>query len=305
MLMGEYQKRLAADPASSPVFVISDEPYRRISYMGPARNPEEGKGDSLPSVMNCYAYTFIVSSFSKDLSLPGERIGWVAMHPCLYSPELQASLTVCSLLLYLYFHLLSTDNSILYRPPPVFLASSTHLHSCSLLLNAAFPRLMSAVLLNITRLVVTAFTRVSLMFVLPQIIVCIYIYIFIICSLWLHLFLTNSGWSHLPTSWRCLLSLPSCPWGHDWLQSLLCFISFISSYTLVTRSLSLLVLRDPQEASRPRCSWYRIRWQALRSLCLLCWAWHLPACRSSHQACCWGSQGWDCRQEAINYPRFL
>ena len=183
MLMGEYQKRLAADPASSPVFVISDEPYRRISYMGPARNPEEGKGDSLPSVMNCYAYTFIVSSFSKDLSLPGERIGWVAMHPCLYSPELQASLTVCSLLLYLYFHLLSTDNSILYRPPPVFLASSTHLHSCSLLLNAAFPRLMSAVLLNITRLVVTAFTRVSLMFVLPQIIVCIYIYIFIICSL--------------------------------------------------------------------------------------------------------------------------
>ena len=99
MLMGEYQKRLAADPASSPIFIISDEPYRRISYMGPARNPEEGKGDSLPSVMNCYAYTFIVSSFSKDLSLPGERIGWVAMHPCLYSPELQASLTVCSLFL--------------------------------------------------------------------------------------------------------------------------------------------------------------------------------------------------------------
>lgn len=87
MLMHVYQQRLATDPNASPVFVVSDEPYRRISYS----ENKSTRGDNLPSVMNCYAYSFIVSSFSKDLSLPGERIGWIVMHPCLYSPQLQAS----------------------------------------------------------------------------------------------------------------------------------------------------------------------------------------------------------------------
>lgn len=94
MLLKEYQKRLIEDRESSPIFIISDEPYRRISYMAPATAAAtDDHGDSLPSVMNCYAYTFIVSSFSKDLSLPGERIGWIAMHPCLFSPELQGTLS--------------------------------------------------------------------------------------------------------------------------------------------------------------------------------------------------------------------
>ena len=53
------------------IYLISDEPYRKIVY-----------GDiTVPSVFNQYKESFVVTSFSKDLSLPGERIGYVAAHP--------------------------------------------------------------------------------------------------------------------------------------------------------------------------------------------------------------------------------
>lgn len=54
-----------------PVYLISDEPYRKIVY------------DRLevPSVLDAYAESFVVTSFSKDLSLPGERIGYAAVNP--------------------------------------------------------------------------------------------------------------------------------------------------------------------------------------------------------------------------------
>ncbi len=54
-----------------PIHLISDEPYRRIVYDGIA----------VPSVFNAYKESFVVTSFSKDLSLAGERIGYVAAHP--------------------------------------------------------------------------------------------------------------------------------------------------------------------------------------------------------------------------------
>jgi len=54
-----------------PVYLISDEPYRKIVY----------DGVSVPSVFDLYNETFVVTSFSKDLSLPGERIGYAAAHP--------------------------------------------------------------------------------------------------------------------------------------------------------------------------------------------------------------------------------
>lgn len=55
----------------SPIYLISDEPYRKIVY------------DDLevPSVFDFYRETFVVTSFSKDLSLAGERIGYAAAHP--------------------------------------------------------------------------------------------------------------------------------------------------------------------------------------------------------------------------------
>ena len=54
-----------------PIYLISDEPYRKIVYDGIA----------VPSVFDSYTEAFVVSSFSKDLSLPGERIGYAAVHP--------------------------------------------------------------------------------------------------------------------------------------------------------------------------------------------------------------------------------
>lgn len=54
-----------------PVFLISDEPYRKLIY----------DGLTVPSVFENYDHVIVVTSFSKDLSLPGERIGFAAVHP--------------------------------------------------------------------------------------------------------------------------------------------------------------------------------------------------------------------------------
>lgn len=54
-----------------PIYLISDEPYRKIIFDGVA----------VPSIFDAYSESFLVTSFSKDLSLPGERIGYAAAHP--------------------------------------------------------------------------------------------------------------------------------------------------------------------------------------------------------------------------------
>jgi aspartate aminotransferase len=54
-----------------PVYMISDEPYRKIVY----------NGIIVPSVFGKYPYVMSLTSYSKDLSLPGERIGFLAVHP--------------------------------------------------------------------------------------------------------------------------------------------------------------------------------------------------------------------------------
>jgi aspartate aminotransferase len=65
-LMTHYSKK-----HGQPIYLISDEPYRKIVY----------DGISVPSVFDVYPETVVVTSFSKDLSLPGERIGYIAAHP--------------------------------------------------------------------------------------------------------------------------------------------------------------------------------------------------------------------------------
>ena len=52
-----------------PIYLISDEPYREIVY----------DGIKVPYLMNYYDDTFVCYSYSKSLSLPGERIGYVAV----------------------------------------------------------------------------------------------------------------------------------------------------------------------------------------------------------------------------------
>lgn len=53
------------------IYIISDEPYREIIFQG---------ADS-PFVAKHYDNTIICYSFSKSVSLPGERIGYVAVNP--------------------------------------------------------------------------------------------------------------------------------------------------------------------------------------------------------------------------------
>ncbi len=53
------------------IFVISDEPYAKIVY----------DGITLPSVFTRIKNSIVVTSHSKDLALPGERIGYIAFSP--------------------------------------------------------------------------------------------------------------------------------------------------------------------------------------------------------------------------------
>lgn len=55
---------------SHPIFLIADEPYREIAY-----------DKEVPYAMNFYADTIVCYSYSKSLSLPGERIGYIAVNP--------------------------------------------------------------------------------------------------------------------------------------------------------------------------------------------------------------------------------
>ena len=58
-------------------YLVCDEPYRAIVYDGAKVAP----------AFQFYDNTVIVSSFAKDLSLPGERIGYIAVNPKSHEPE--------------------------------------------------------------------------------------------------------------------------------------------------------------------------------------------------------------------------
>lgn len=53
-----------------PIYIISDEPYREITF-----------GADVPFMPTLYNDTVVCYSFSKSLSLPGERIGYIAVPP--------------------------------------------------------------------------------------------------------------------------------------------------------------------------------------------------------------------------------
>ncbi|SBV95603.1 Aminotransferase class I and II family protein [uncultured delta proteobacterium] len=56
-----------------PIFLLLDEPYRFLNF----------EGGDVPSVLPLYPYAILASSFSKNLSLPGERVGYIAVSPSL------------------------------------------------------------------------------------------------------------------------------------------------------------------------------------------------------------------------------
>lgn len=57
----------AAEKYGHPIYIIADEPYRELVY----------DGVEVPFVPNVYKDTIVCYSWSKSLSLPGERIGYV------------------------------------------------------------------------------------------------------------------------------------------------------------------------------------------------------------------------------------
>lgn len=67
--LGELLER-ASENFGKRIYLISDEPYRKIAY-----------DVETPSVFDAYAHTILVTSFSKEMSLAGERIGYLAISP--------------------------------------------------------------------------------------------------------------------------------------------------------------------------------------------------------------------------------
>ena len=72
------------------IYLISDEPYRDIVY----------DGTEVPSILALYPESLVATSFSKTLSIPGERIGYIAASPaasdCMLMME---GLTMCNRIL--------------------------------------------------------------------------------------------------------------------------------------------------------------------------------------------------------------
>ncbi len=69
------------------IYLISDEPYREIVY----------DGACVPYILKYYKNSLIVYSYSKSLSLPGERIGYIVVNPELdYLSEILSALNIAN-----------------------------------------------------------------------------------------------------------------------------------------------------------------------------------------------------------------
>ena len=69
------------------IYLISDEPYAEIVF----------DGVTLPSVLKAYPNSIVAYSYSKTLSLPGERIGYIAVNPHIYEAgDLISALILCT-----------------------------------------------------------------------------------------------------------------------------------------------------------------------------------------------------------------
>ncbi len=67
-----------------PIYLIADEPYRELVY----------DGVEVPYLMKEYEHTVVCYSYSKSLSLPGERIGYIAVCPTMPDAT-QLYLAIC------------------------------------------------------------------------------------------------------------------------------------------------------------------------------------------------------------------
>ncbi len=70
--------RAASAKTGRPILLVSDEPYRFLAY----------DGARVPAIFPLYEHSVVVSSFSKNLALAGERVGYVAVNPAMPEGEL-------------------------------------------------------------------------------------------------------------------------------------------------------------------------------------------------------------------------
>lgn len=72
------------------IYLLSDEPYRKIVF----------DGHRVPSIFKAYDQSIIATSYSKDLSIPGERIGFAAVNPAAaYRRDIMAGMTLATRIL--------------------------------------------------------------------------------------------------------------------------------------------------------------------------------------------------------------
>ena len=69
--------REAQETYGHPIYLLSDEPYRELVY----------DGQEVPCVVTLYDNSILVYSYSKSLSLPGERIGYLAVSSTMEEKE--------------------------------------------------------------------------------------------------------------------------------------------------------------------------------------------------------------------------
>ena len=75
---------------SRTIYLIADEPYRKIVY----------DGQKVPSIFQTYTESIIATSYSKDISIPGERIGYLAVNPeASYKKELIGGMALANRIL--------------------------------------------------------------------------------------------------------------------------------------------------------------------------------------------------------------
>lgn len=87
--LAEIMKRKSREYGNI-IYLVSDEPYRDIVYDGVV----------VPSILKAYPNSLMAFSYSKSLSLPGERIGYIVAHPeCEHILDIMGGLVLCNRML--------------------------------------------------------------------------------------------------------------------------------------------------------------------------------------------------------------
>lgn len=80
----------AGERLGRPIYLVSDEPYRFLTY----------DGVETPPVLPLHPFAVAVGSFSKSLSIAGERVGYIAVNPAMpQGDQLIAGLILCNRIL--------------------------------------------------------------------------------------------------------------------------------------------------------------------------------------------------------------